>query len=273
MCRSGASVPAEVPVGISDATLLYGECGVRRDDIDMIGSHRHVILGLEHRHAGGSCQQIGQDALVLRREVLDENEGHARVSWHASKKRTERRKSARRGADPDNQAVLDPFGLIYVAGHPVSFRSLRPPSQAGSDTKWSFRDLKRQNSGLAWPTFGQAYNDAFFESTHQCQGPPLCSALACLRDRDLASVLGLPLSARRWHRRGHGGPAGVRRRPPASWFGQRRQACVRVLSTVRFMFSIWPADGLNSIIAASRTVEAPLFLGIASLRRILGARW
>jgi hypothetical protein len=81
------------------------------DDVDVIGLYLQAFLGLAHGHGRGAGQQRGQDALVLRGQVLDEHEGHSRVGREVLEELAEGFQSARRGAythDGERLLLVDP---------------------------------------------------------------------------------------------------------------------------------------------------------------------
>lgn len=59
--------------------MQKGHILVRRNDVDAIGLGRHAALYFHHPHVGGALQQVGQHALALRIEMLDDHEGHVAV--------------------------------------------------------------------------------------------------------------------------------------------------------------------------------------------------
>lgn len=76
----------------------------------MVGGELQSIRRLGDRHRGAGAQQLDQQALVLRREMLDQHERHAAVGRHGGEEGPERLQPARRGADPDDQARFDGRG-------------------------------------------------------------------------------------------------------------------------------------------------------------------
>ena len=56
-----------------------GHVAVRRNHIDGVRLNRHAVFHFMNRHFGVASDQFGQDALVFGIEMLDEDEGHARV--------------------------------------------------------------------------------------------------------------------------------------------------------------------------------------------------
>ena len=78
---------------------------VGRDDVGAVGCYRHAVLDLEHLHAGIAADQVGEDALVVGGQVLDQHKGHAGfgVDRHAGEERLKGRQAAGRGTDADNR--------------------------------------------------------------------------------------------------------------------------------------------------------------------------
>jgi hypothetical protein len=56
------------------------------------------------RHAGEAFQQLVHQALEVRRQVLDDDEGHARIDRHGAEKALQRLQPAGRRADADDVA-------------------------------------------------------------------------------------------------------------------------------------------------------------------------
>ncbi len=81
-----------------------GHVAVGRNDVGAVRPHHHAVLDLEDLHAGVALDQIGEDALVVGREVLHQHEGHAgiRVGRDGGEERLEGRQTAGRGADADD---------------------------------------------------------------------------------------------------------------------------------------------------------------------------
>ena len=78
---------------------------IGRDDVGAIDPDRHAVLDLEDLHAGIAPDQFGENALVVRRQMLDQHEGHPRVDVgrHAREKGLERRQTTGRGTDADDR--------------------------------------------------------------------------------------------------------------------------------------------------------------------------
>ena len=80
-----------------------GEVGVRRNDVDVIGLEGRAIDGGHDLHpARFGASSCGQNALVVRSEVLDHDERHA-VDRDILEELAERFETARGGADPDDE--------------------------------------------------------------------------------------------------------------------------------------------------------------------------
>src|SRR6266516_1105619 len=60
-------------------TLDNGHARVWRHDVHMARLDAQAVLHLDDRYPGHSGQNVGQDARVLRVEVLDKHEGHQRI--------------------------------------------------------------------------------------------------------------------------------------------------------------------------------------------------
>ena len=81
--------------------------GIGRDHIDVVGLHRFAIGGVHHRHRSAAADQFGQKAVVQRRQVLDQHEGHAAVGRHFREETLERLQPTGRSTDADDQQWLD----------------------------------------------------------------------------------------------------------------------------------------------------------------------
>lgn len=95
------------------------QCRVGRDDIDGVGFHHHAVLDRAHREPGRARQHLGQNALVLRVEVLDHHERHAAVRLDRRKQPLQRINAAGRGPDAHDRRPVPElrylrFGLPYV---------------------------------------------------------------------------------------------------------------------------------------------------------------
>ena len=76
---------------------------IRRDDVDVIGLHRGAVGDLADRHARGLCQQVGEAALVLGIEMLDQHEGHPAVGREISQELCEGFEPTGGRADSDDR--------------------------------------------------------------------------------------------------------------------------------------------------------------------------
>ena len=96
---------------------------VRRDDVGAVRLHDHPVLHLEHLHPRAAADQVGQDALVVRCQMLHQHEGHPRLGLgrHPREKRLERRQSSCRRADANHRKSLR--RLLRSCGRPDLFAS------------------------------------------------------------------------------------------------------------------------------------------------------
>ena len=87
-----------------ERAVQAGHVAVGGDDVGAVGFDGHAVRHLEDLHPGVAPDQVGEDALVVRGQVLDQDEGHPRVpvGGHGGKKRLEGGQSPRRGADADD---------------------------------------------------------------------------------------------------------------------------------------------------------------------------
>src|ERR1035437_2180450 len=83
--------------------VKQGHVPVRRDNIGAVGLDRHAVRNFEDLHAGITLDQFGEDALVVRSQVLHQDESHAGigVGGHAEKEGFKCRQPPGRRADAD----------------------------------------------------------------------------------------------------------------------------------------------------------------------------
>jgi len=56
-----------------------GHVAVGRDDVGTVRLNLHPVLDLEDLHAGVAPDEIGEDALVVRGQVLHQHKGHTGI--------------------------------------------------------------------------------------------------------------------------------------------------------------------------------------------------
>ena len=61
-----------------EGTVQEGHVAARGDDVRAPGLHRHPVLDLEDGHAGVAADELREEALVVRSQVLHQDEGHRR---------------------------------------------------------------------------------------------------------------------------------------------------------------------------------------------------
>ena len=78
-----------------------GHVAIGRNDVGAVGLHLHSVLHFEHLHAGVAADQFGENALMVRRQMLHQNEGHTGIATggEAGKERFESRQPAGRRPD------------------------------------------------------------------------------------------------------------------------------------------------------------------------------
>ena len=78
-----------------------GHVPARRDDVGAVGLDHHPVLHLKDAHAGVAPDELRQEALVIRGQVLDQHKGHAgiRLGGHAREEGFKSPQATRRGAD------------------------------------------------------------------------------------------------------------------------------------------------------------------------------
>jgi len=84
-----------------DDHLLHG-----RQQIDRVRLDTRLVLGLPDAHLSTPGQQHVHQALEVRREVLQDDEGHACISWQVREEPLERVEAASGRADADDVEVL-----------------------------------------------------------------------------------------------------------------------------------------------------------------------
>ena len=88
-----------------------GHADVRRHDVHTAGLDAHAVRRLDDRHPGRSGQDLGQDARVLRVEVLDQHEAHRRLDRQMGQQLRECLQPARGGPDAgDRKGIFRPRG-------------------------------------------------------------------------------------------------------------------------------------------------------------------
>ncbi len=106
-----------------------------RDDVGAVGFDPHAVLDLLDLHAGVALDQLGKDALVVRRKMLHQNEGHAGldIARNGREEGLERGQAAGGGADAD-----DGEGLCCA---PLGRRSggIRVLARVGRDRRYGRR--------------------------------------------------------------------------------------------------------------------------------------
>ena len=80
-----------------------GQTGAARRQADVIGLHRHPVLGLHDRHRGASTQQARQETDMARMLVRHHHEGHPAAGRHVTKELFHGLQPAGGGADADGQ--------------------------------------------------------------------------------------------------------------------------------------------------------------------------
>ena len=90
--------PLRIELGALDHHVPF-----RRDQVDMARLHRHVVAHLDHVEGGLAPEDLGHHRLVVGREVLDDDETVGRAGRQVADQRLDRRKTAGRSADADQQ--------------------------------------------------------------------------------------------------------------------------------------------------------------------------
>lgn len=93
--------------------MLDGERGVRRNHIDVVAFDDRAIRRFQHRHVGAPADEFGQQAALVRRQVLDQDEGNVLIGFHVPEEGPVRLQPAGRGADTDDEWGT---GVFAVSG-------------------------------------------------------------------------------------------------------------------------------------------------------------
>src|SRR5262249_28915315 len=98
----------------------YGHGGVRRNHIEVVLLQRHAVGHLPYPHRRLFGKQLGQDAVVSRIQVLNEDEGHPGGGGQGSDELAKSLNPAGRGADGNDQEsvlVWRRFAFLTLFGH------------------------------------------------------------------------------------------------------------------------------------------------------------
>ena len=92
------------PCGQPEAARLDDQVGVGRDDVDVVGHDGRLVDHLGDRHVRLAPQQLGEQARVLRVEMLDQDVRHAGVAGQVLEELGEGFEATSRGTDADDRA-------------------------------------------------------------------------------------------------------------------------------------------------------------------------
>jgi hypothetical protein len=120
----GAGLSPFCALGEPYLPVGHVEVAVGRDDVDAVPLDADGLVDLLDRHLRLRLEHLGQAALVLRREVQDDDEGQPGVGGHALEELPERLDAAGRSAYSDEHQVFS-----AVTGHSSTrARGADPPS-------------------------------------------------------------------------------------------------------------------------------------------------
>ncbi len=89
----------------------------RSNDVDVIGLDPHSCLDLMHGHVGMPTQNLGDQALMIGRQMQDDDIGNAAVGWRRPQKLSQRLNASRGGANSHNgKSELGAIGEIRRRG-------------------------------------------------------------------------------------------------------------------------------------------------------------
>ena len=108
-----------------DLQIIFG-----RNHIDMVALHAHSILSLHYRHRCFLAQYICQQALVVRRQMLDDDKRHSGITGKKCQKLLQCFQTARRSADPHNAVglrfMLELTVIVFLTHYThISFLNLK----------------------------------------------------------------------------------------------------------------------------------------------------
>ena len=89
-----------------------GEIFLRRDQVYLVGSNFHQMLGLYDLHGSVFAQNLSHQAFVVGRQVLHNDKGDVRVRGQLDEELLERLKASGRSADADHKAHIVEFEML-----------------------------------------------------------------------------------------------------------------------------------------------------------------
>ena len=95
-----------------DLQVVFG-----RDHVDMILLDPHTVDCFDHRHGGILAQDLPEQALMVGREVLDDDIGHIRIPGQEGKELLQGFQAAGRRADADDTSGLIIFSFFTSIKH------------------------------------------------------------------------------------------------------------------------------------------------------------
>ena len=97
------------PLGELEMAIAHRDTLARRDHVDVARLHRYPVAHLCHRHRGTLLQQLRHLALVLWREVDDDDERHALRLGQRLEEHAQRVQPASRGPEADHEQPVGGF--------------------------------------------------------------------------------------------------------------------------------------------------------------------
>src|SRR5262245_28276544 len=104
--------------------VFDGQCRIRRDHKDAVRCDRSSIRGFFDAHPRMGAQELHEQALVLGREVLDNDERHAGVRPHICKKSLERVQTTSGSAKTHHHVVRLAHRMTSLLDESVYLRSM-----------------------------------------------------------------------------------------------------------------------------------------------------
>ena len=132
-----------------------------RDDVGAVRLHHHAVGHLMHRHLRVALDQIAEDAFVVGREMLHEDERHVRtaIGRQAREESLESGKTAGRGADSHDGETWDrhagglPGSRLAQRSAAAFFQTRHhrptcPSLQGANGERWWVKSSSRQIRGV-----------------------------------------------------------------------------------------------------------------------------
>ena len=101
----GAFMVRNPGVPKTEPPLLDSQDRAGWQNVDMLRFDRLVVSCVDHRHLGSAAEDLGQQAVAVRRQVGNDDKGHAVLGRHGPEKSFQRLYPARRGTDAHDRKM------------------------------------------------------------------------------------------------------------------------------------------------------------------------